>query len=105
MRQWLKGRRPRDARARAGGPRGREANPAEEPEHQARDLELIASENFGIRIGTPAVTTQGMRELEMGAITDFIALGVTGRGNPRVEVEARSEVAALTTLVDPERLS
>jgi glycine hydroxymethyltransferase len=51
----------------------------------------------GIRLGTPAVTTRGMREPEMEAIADFIDRVLRGRGAGRVEDEVRADVAALTS--------
>jgi glycine hydroxymethyltransferase len=60
----------------------------------------------GVRIGTPAVTTRGMREPEMEAIAEFIDRVLKGRGDARVESEARADVAALTARFPlyPERL-
>jgi glycine hydroxymethyltransferase len=60
----------------------------------------------GVRIGTPAVTTRGMREPEMDAIADFIDRVIRGRGDSRVEGEVRADVAALTGRFPlyPERL-
>jgi len=60
----------------------------------------------GIRIGTPAVTTRGMREPEMEAIAEFIDRVLKGRGDARVEREVRADVAALTGRFPlyPERL-
>jgi glycine hydroxymethyltransferase len=60
----------------------------------------------GIRIGTPAVTTRGMREPEMDAIAGFIDRVLEARGNARVEASVRADVAALTTRFPlyPERL-
>ncbi|HLE45085.1 MAG TPA: serine hydroxymethyltransferase, partial [Methylomirabilota bacterium] len=60
----------------------------------------------GVRIGTPAVTTRGMREPEMEAIAEFIDRVLKGRGDARVESEARAHVAALTARFPlyPERL-
>ena len=60
----------------------------------------------GVRIGTPAVTTRGMREPEMEAIAEFIDRVLKGRGDARVEREVRADVAALTGRFPlyPERL-
>jgi glycine hydroxymethyltransferase len=50
----------------------------------------------GIRIGTPAVTTRGMREPEMEAIADFIDRVLAHAGDGRVEADVRAGVATLT---------
>ena len=50
----------------------------------------------GIRIGTPAVTTRGMKEPEMAAIAACIDRVLTGLGNEAVEAAVRAEVAELT---------
>ena len=50
----------------------------------------------GIRIGTPAVTTRGMREAEMVQIGDWIARVLKSIADEKVIAEVRAEVLALT---------
>ncbi len=50
----------------------------------------------GIRIGTPAVTTRGMGEAEMGQIAALMDRVLTNLGNGSVEAAVRGEVQELT---------
>ncbi len=49
----------------------------------------------GVRIGTPSVTTQGMREDEMPEIARLIAVALRGRTDEAVLADVRAQVAAL----------
>src|SRR2546423_1124444 len=50
----------------------------------------------GIRIGTPAVTTRGMREREMQQIADLIDKVIASSGDPAVASSVKEEVLDLT---------
>jgi glycine hydroxymethyltransferase len=54
---------------------------------------MVAS---GIRIGTPAVTTRGMREPEMDAIADLIARALATRDDDGALATVKQEVERLT---------
>ena len=49
----------------------------------------------GIRLGTPAVTTRGMREVEMDAIAELIRRGLEHVGDDRALAALGAEVRDL----------
>ena len=49
----------------------------------------------GVRLGTPAVTTRGMREAEMPIIADFIDRVLANNGDANVTAQVRREVAEM----------
>jgi len=53
-------------------------------------------EASGIRLGTPAVTTRGMKEAEMAAIGDMISEVLFDIANPATAAKVRDRVRALT---------
>ena len=46
----------------------------------------------GVRIGTPALTTRGMKEAEMGVIAGWIAEALEGRNDPAKLQKIRGQV-------------
>jgi glycine hydroxymethyltransferase len=50
----------------------------------------------GVRVGTPAVTTRGMKEEEMMEIADLIHRALQNHGNADALAKVREEVRALT---------
>jgi glycine hydroxymethyltransferase len=55
----------------------------------------------GLRIGTPAVTTQGMREPEMATVASLIDRVLRGRDDESAVASVRDEVAALCSKFEP----
>jgi glycine hydroxymethyltransferase len=55
----------------------------------------------GVRIGTPAVTTQGMGEAEMATVGRLIATALRGRADAEAGAAVRDEVAALCSKFAP----
>jgi len=51
----------------------------------------------GIRLGTPAVTTRGMKEEEMMEIADLMDKALTSAGDPSALAEVRGEVKRFTS--------
>ena len=50
----------------------------------------------GVRVGTPAVTSRGMRETEMREIGALIVDGIGARGDESAQEEIRRRVATIT---------
>ena len=55
----------------------------------------------GVRIGTPAVTTQGMKEAEMDVIADLISRTLKHRNDDAAVAALRKEVADLCSRFTP----
>jgi glycine/serine hydroxymethyltransferase len=53
-------------------------------------------EASGVRLGTPAVTTRGMKEPEMAAIADMISEVLLDIANPATALKVRDRVRGLT---------
>ena len=55
------------------------------------DTEAI-TKTGGIRIGTPAITTRGLREAEMIKVADFLHQGLENRNNAEALTQLRKQV-------------
>ncbi len=55
---------------------------------------MVAS---GLRIGTPAVTTRGMRQEEMDAVADLMARALEHRDDEKALAEIKDEVGSLAS--------
>jgi glycine hydroxymethyltransferase len=55
----------------------------------------------GLRIGTPAVTTQGLREAEMATVAELIHRALVGREDDTEVAAVRDEVVALCSKFAP----
>jgi glycine hydroxymethyltransferase len=51
----------------------------------------------GIRLGSPSITTRGMKEPEMELIATWVAEVLSHMGRPEIEQKVRSQVAELAT--------
>jgi glycine hydroxymethyltransferase len=47
----------------------------------------------GIRLGTPALTTRGLKEADLKTVADFIDRAITGKGDESALAKIRGEVA------------
>ena len=47
----------------------------------------------GVRLGTPALTTRGLKEADMETVADFIDRALVGKDDPATVEKVRSEVA------------
>jgi glycine hydroxymethyltransferase len=48
----------------------------------------------GLRLGTPAITTRGLKEADMETVADFIDRAVVGKDNPAALAKVKADVAA-----------
>jgi glycine hydroxymethyltransferase len=58
---------------------------------------LVATVTSGIRLGTPALTTRGMKEGEMRQVGDWIAEVISHPGDAKVHARVREEVIAFAS--------
>ena len=83
--------------------------PGNEAEHTLDRVGITANKNgipfdpnpplkpSGIRLGSPAITTRGMKEAEMGLIAGWIDAALRNRADDAALVKIREEVFALTS--------